>query len=445
MSQEQTNSTHPLIFLELNELNFEMIQHYTELGYLPNFKKLLQNYALNETVADVSYEHLGPEVQWTSIHTGQSYDKHQISNLGEITEHNDLKQIWEALEEQGYSVGAFAPMNAANRTQKPKFWLPNPYIDTPVSGESWLKNLASANKQAFNEEKQGRLSTKAKTTLAHILLTKTQKTQWPSYLTNAYKSLFQQCQWAKALILDRLLTDAFIQQWNKYTPDFATIYLSAGSYFQHHYWFNSKVYNGPNRNPIWYIKEDSDPLLDVYQMYDQIISDIVNLPARIIIATGLTQVPQHQVTYFYNLEDPEHFITNLGLEFSQVTPHGSRGLYIECKSKSAAQKAERTMRQLFSNNDEPLFDYTNLKDMQVYTQLTYPHEIKSPFPVKNAKGEIVIDDFATEVTFIKIANTHKDKKGYYIDSAIEKNQKASSPIQVEKLYDSVMNHFNQSS
>lgn len=441
---ETEHTTPPLIFLELNELNFDMIQQYVDLGYLPNFKLLLENYALNHTIADLSNEYLQPWIQWVSIHSGKPYNDHQIFKQGDITQNNDIKQHWETLEEQSFSVAAFAPNNAANRSKNAPFWLPHPAIDTEVSGESWLYNLYTAMKQLENSEQtQPHLSTKSKTTLAHILLTKTQKTQWPSYLTNAYKSLFKQCHWANALILDRLLTDAFIQQWRKYNPNFATLYLNAGAYFQQHYWFNSKAYAGSNQNPFWYIKEDSDPLLDIYQMYDQIIADIQKQSARLIIATGLSQIPNSQVTYHYRLEDKENLLANLGLEFKNTSAHQDDGFYIECQSQAAAQKAERTLRQLFSENDEPLFDFTNQKEKQVFAQLTYPHEIKSPFPVKNAKGETIFEDFSTQVRFIKIVNSHKHKIGYYLDTALNKDQTQSTPIPVEQLYDQVMDHFDQ--
>lgn len=437
----EQNSTAPLIFLELNEINFELIQKYIELGYLPNFQKLLDKFALHETTVNLTHEQLEPWIQWVSVHTGKSFDEHQVFKLGDITERDDLRQHWEVLEEQGYSVGAFSPMNAANRTKDAKFWLPHPFVETPVSGENWLSNLKSAMKESFNYPTPTKLSTKAKTTLGHILLTKTQKTQWPSYLTNAYRSLFKQCHWAKALIIDRLLADSFIQQWKKYQPDFSTLYMRAGAFFQRHYWFNSKAYEGSNHNPIWYVQEDSDPVLDILQMYDQIVADLFRLPARVIIATGLRQVPHEQVTYNYRIEDRDNLLANLRVNFKSVTPHHESGFYIECESQSAAEKAERTLRQLFSENDEPLFDFTKQEGQQLYAQLTYPYEIKSPFPVKNAKGEIVIEDFATEVCFVTIVNSHHDKTGYYIDSDVSKEDEHSSPICVEELYQIVMNHF----
>jgi len=37
-----TSSKNPLILLGLNEVNFDYIQHYISLGYLPNFKKLFE-------------------------------------------------------------------------------------------------------------------------------------------------------------------------------------------------------------------------------------------------------------------------------------------------------------------------------------------------------------------------------------------------------------------
>ena len=89
-----------VIFLELNEINFEAIQKYISRGELPNFGELLDKYGLSTTTSEKEYEQLEPWIQWVTVHTGKALAEHKVFRLGDI-ESRDIEQIWEQLEEQG--------------------------------------------------------------------------------------------------------------------------------------------------------------------------------------------------------------------------------------------------------------------------------------------------------------------------------------------------------
>ena len=44
----------------------------------------------------------------TTIYTGKEYKDHKLFRLGDILNRNDLKQIFEELEDSGFSGGCFA-------------------------------------------------------------------------------------------------------------------------------------------------------------------------------------------------------------------------------------------------------------------------------------------------------------------------------------------------
>jgi hypothetical protein len=107
--------------------------------------------------------------------------------------------------------------------------------------------------------------------------------------------------WHKALLLDLLLSDLFVGEIKRTSPDFASLFLNAGAHIQHHYLFNAAPYTGSQSNPSWYIDKTQDPLLDVYKLYDNVIGEIIRLfpNRRLIIATGLHQDP-HPANTFYS-------------------------------------------------------------------------------------------------------------------------------------------------
>ena len=121
------------ILLGLNELNFDYIKFYINQGLLPILKKYLNTTTI-ETVSENEYKLLEPWVQWVTIHSGKSYQEHNIFRLGDIVNNPELSQIFEELEAEGLSVGAVSPFNAENRLNNPSFFVPDPWTKTNLLG-----------------------------------------------------------------------------------------------------------------------------------------------------------------------------------------------------------------------------------------------------------------------------------------------------------------------
>ena len=90
----------PLLFLELNEVNFDFLRGYAEQGRLPTFKRLLGAHGYALTTSETEYERIEPWIQWVTAHTGKPYVDHGVFRLGDIVNH-DIPQVWEQLEGRG--------------------------------------------------------------------------------------------------------------------------------------------------------------------------------------------------------------------------------------------------------------------------------------------------------------------------------------------------------
>ena len=266
------NDSTNVIMLELNEINFDFISKYIEQGHLPNFKALFLQYGYSFTESEKKYEELEPWIQWVTAHTGKSLDEHNVFRLGDIVQH-DIEQIWEQLEARGLSVGAVSPMNAKNRTQNACFFIPDPWTKTRVTSDKGTEFLYNAIAQAVNDNARGVISLGS---LWWIFVGLISNARIKNYLK--YIKLVFRCnnKWSKALFLDLLLSDIFINAAKKTKPNFSTLFLNAGAHIQHHYMFSSPAYNGELKNPSWYVGADKDPLFDVYKLYDDILGDFVS-------------------------------------------------------------------------------------------------------------------------------------------------------------------------
>ncbi len=49
-----------LLFIELNELNFDFVRRYAQDGELPAFETLITESGLHETASEQPYHHLEP-------------------------------------------------------------------------------------------------------------------------------------------------------------------------------------------------------------------------------------------------------------------------------------------------------------------------------------------------------------------------------------------------
>jgi hypothetical protein len=149
--------------------------------------------------------------------------------------------------------------------------------------------------------------------------------------------------WYGAIFLDRFLADVFVRQWRRHRPDFASLFLNAAAHIQHHYMFSSAVYEGPNKNPDWYLAPGRDPLLDIYRVYDGVVRDLLALPGapRLMLATGLHQDPYPTELFYYRLADHASFLTRLGVNFESVTPLMSRDFTVSFASAAACDEAAR--------------------------------------------------------------------------------------------------------
>jgi hypothetical protein len=398
--------------LELNEVNFDFVRLYAARDLLPAFASIMKQHGVAETVSESRYEHLEPWIQWVTAHTGLTFEQHQVFRLGDIVS-RDIEQVWEKLEAAGVDVGAVSPINAANRTRRSPFFVPDPWTQTPVSGGWILRQLGLALKQAVGENAQQRMTTATALRLVLGLAAHFRVATIGELTTHALRRSEES--WRSVLFLDRLLADVFVRQWRRHKPGFAALFLNGAAHIQHHYMFSSSVYDGPRRNPDWYVKPGADPVLDIYRLYDRILADVQRLPGspRIMIATGLHQDPHPVEQYYYRLKDHEQFLRKLQLPFNSVEARMSRDFTVYCATSEEAARCAEGLAALHAADGSALFEVDN-RGHDLFVMLTYPKEIACGFVYSD--GQRALGDLADEVVFVALKNGEHNGIGYFLDT-----------------------------
>jgi hypothetical protein len=424
------------ILIGLNEINFEYIQFYFNKGELGNFNKLFNKHGFSETYSEDQYQLLEPWIQWVTIISGKSYEEHQVFRLGDIVGRNDLKQIFEQIESQGYSVGAVSPFNAENRLKNPVFFAPDPWTETQASGSNTFIDLSSAVSQAVNDNAKGKLTFKSIISLIKGLIKYPSFTDYLFYFKKFIRIKNQVG--VKALILDKLLADTFLYEWNKGQPDFSNLFLNSGAHFQHHYMFNSAAYNGNLKNPEWYCPKVQDPLLEILKVYDQVLGKLIKLPVRIIIATGLHQRPHKHLTYYWRIKEHENFMNIIGInDYIKLIPRMSRDFLIEFNSEKNALNGQKILKSYKAEIDgESIFSIDN-RGNSLFVELIYPNDIDDSFAIK---GFTNIINFKKYISFVAIKNGEHDGIGYVLDT---ENRIPKTQFDLKDLYGYLLEDYGQ--
>jgi hypothetical protein len=427
-----------LIFWELNEINFEYVKYYINQGKLQNWKNFIDNHGLYTTISEKKYEELEPWIQWPTVRTGLTFKEHGVFRLGDI-EHSKIHQHWEIIEDKGYSVAAISPINAVNNTKNSPFWIPDPWVDTRISGKGFIKRIAKAIKQAVNDNSQEKLEVSTIVAILEGLLTKSQLSSWPQYLSGMFGALKKQ-HWSKAIVLDRLLADIFIHFWKKYQPDFSVLFLNSGAHIQHHYMCSSAPYNGEVKNPAWYINNGKDPLLEILEMYDIVLNDLQKIKnTRLMISVGLQQVPYEKPTFYWRLKNHDEFLNKLGIKFKKTQLRMTRDFLIEFNNYSELVQAKKILSQVKSKDGREIFGEIDNRKDDLFVTLTYADDIGDHFSVFIDKQEY--KDFRADIVFVAIKNGHHDTLGYYLDSDRRPNE-LEQKMPLKNLFGFVMDHFN---
>lgn len=425
-----------LIMLELNEVNFEFIERYIEMGELPNFDAVLRRHGYSETISEDVYENIEPWIQWVSAHTGKSFAEHQVFRLGDIQQ-KEIRQIWEHLEEEcGLAVAAISPMNAVNNTKSSAFFVPDPWTGGHVSGPPLLARMYDAISASVNQNAGGKMGASVYLTLL-LGLIRFGRIQSAGFYASCVARMFAG-KWRKALILDRLLADTFLNLWRRSRPDYSTLFVNAAAHIQHHYMFNSSAYEGVKENPEWYVKRDVDPLLEVYKLYDHILSEVLKLgEPRIMIATGLHQDPHAKLTYYYRLANHSEFLGKLSLDHREVETRMSRDFFVSFDSIEDAERAGDFLRAVVAPDGESVF-YVENRGANIFVMLTYANEIGDSFDLHTPLGRVV--DFKNDVVFVAIKNGEHNGVGYFVDTGINSHM-ATHQFPITEIFEKTLRVF----
>lgn len=435
MSIESTNDT---IFLQLNELNFELLRKYIEGGLrLPSFEKILSWKGVT-LASETRYELLEPWIQWTSINTGKAYEEHRVFRLGDV-KNTELRTFYNDLEERGKTIGVVSCMNLSNSLEKPSFFIPDPWTETETDG-SFMSNLVSTAVREFvNNNASGKIPFAAKLKIIFAILYFLRPLQIYKLITLLAEA--KRKKWYKALAFDYFLSVVYQKLLRKYRPNFSSLFLNGCAHVQHHYMLSSKylIQQGTNLATDWHVGGDNDPVRDMLIEYDAILSELLN-EKNILIATALTQQPCTDPTHYYRLVSHEQFLDKLSLKFTKVLPRMSRDFEVLFESDIDRDSTASVLSRLRDSSGELLFGTIDKRSKSLFITLDYSQKIGSNFTVYDETDSVVIDNFEKDIALVAIKNGIHSAKNFFFVSENLPDPSSLSGLHCKEIH-SYINSF----
>lgn len=175
-------------------------------------------------------------------------------------------------------------------------------------------------------------------------------------------------------------------------------------------------------------------MLDMYRLYDEILGRILRLGARVMISTGLHQIPYGQSTYYWRLRNHAQTLSRWQVPFNDVQPRMTRDFLVTCADEAEAQSAADMLAGAKAQDGEPLFE-VDRRETDLFVMLTYPNDIPAGFSVQI--GDQQYDNFDRDVAFVAIKNAHHHGVGYFVDTGINASECPAS-IPLTEVKDRVM-------
>lgn len=426
-----------VIFVELNELNFPLIKNYIDSGKnLPNFNKLFDTYKIVRSIAEPIYENNEPWIQWVSVHTGLSFNEHGIFRLGDSTSGlGNTEQIFEYFENQGLRVGAISPMNAVNKLSDPAYFIPDPWTQTFCDSSAFSRRISMMLTQTVNDNSKSSISKRSLITLLEIVI----RTCGYKGLSRLFESVkgVRSKKWFKALTLDLVIHHLHLWAFKKKRPDVSFIFLNGGAHIQHHYMLNS--IGSELSNPDWYVPESCDPVLDMLQVYDKIIGDYLSLTLsgdKVVFATGLSQIPYEEETFYYRLKSHEDFLSLVGINFEKVNPRMTRDFEVLFASHEQKLKAKSVLSScVVAQTGLKVFDEIcdGASGISLFITLTYSREITQSCELLVGEHQRIL--FKDLVSFVAIKNGKHCNVGYVLAKPEHFPPSQQDTVDVHKVYE----------
>lgn len=340
----------PVLILELNEFNVELLTSAIKSYDLPFLSKILKMPSANYRIQD-KYDSgfLEPWVQWVCVHAGIPSASHQIKHLGDVPD-LEFEQCWQTLSNHGIATGIWGVMNGARRNaEKTAFFLPDPWTFSESAYPNELnslldlpryisKNYQSLNKFALIGKGLKLLKFIFSSGVAFSIIKET--LALVKHIIHHGKKHFVFISY-----FDYISTLLFAEYKKRYQPQCSILFLNSLAHLQHHHWKKGTQTVTPE-------------ILFGLQYIDKILGYLLTRFPQdaIVMHNGLSQMnTNHEKPWvLYRQKNPIMMLKSLGVPITHVEQHMTHDGHLFFASSLDCENTFEKLKNA-SINGQPIF------------------------------------------------------------------------------------------
>lgn len=353
----------PILLLEINEIPWRLIDHYSAKDGFPHLRKFFQN-SHQFTSVTVDVGELSPWVTWPTVHRGLSNEEHKIKNLGQDPNTFGGTPIWEEIRAQGGTIGICGSMQSWPPIDPGAkgFYMP----DTFAHDESCIPNYLNP-MQAFNlsqVRKNARVASTSLPTftelkgLASALLQSGIKIKTITKLVAQVvgEKFDKERIGRRSTFQSILFWDIFCKHFSPATPpDFSTFFSNHIAGLMHRYWCDIFPGDFPEQNDAGRVSKEH--LMDfAFHVLDEMLGEVIrwaqlNPNLTVIFASSMGQAAIHREShegFELVVEDLSLIMSNIGLSRADYNPLIAMvpQIAVEIKDASKRKKTLETLEKI---------------------------------------------------------------------------------------------------
>lgn len=416
-----------MIIVQFNEANFDLIKKYVKkYPELSGFKNILSQFQEIKTESETEYEKLEPWIQWTSFHTGLSFDEHKIFHLGE-GEKLLNKGIFFDLSKK-YKTGIFGCMNQPP-TGFEKAYIPDPWSSYSSDNSISSKAVHKASKYLINKNASLDNPLKVAKELLIMFFSIKSLKKYKIMISAIYAFIIKD-RATLASLFDSLFLLYAITRHLEDSIDLSAVFLNGFAHVQHHYMLSSEFID--SSNPSWYVSENKDPIFTSLKIFDNIFNYMIKRNIKFSIVTALSQEPYPEPFIYWRFINHVNLLKKiLPFEF-QCHPRMTRDFHLVFNSSYEARSAKFILESSYIKCDEvrhPAFGYFDLKDNTLFSSFIYSHQDKN---VDLFSNNVKIN-LSKEIVFVALKNGGHVGNGWAFADPKMDLSNISSPLKIWDL------------
>jgi hypothetical protein len=287
-----------VLFVEMNELTWTIIDRLIAEGRLPTFARMKREgaWAAPESVDQPPY--LDPWITWVTVHTGVDRGVHGATVLEQDSGTIHAKRTWDYVADAGKSVGVFGSISAYPPRPMPGFVVPGPFAPGNETFPAYVGPVQALNRK-YTQVHHGNtradsLLDMAKTGLELVGLGLGARTSARILAQLAREKIDPAQKWRRVVLQPLLNYDFFEKLYRRYRPHYATWHTNHAAHFMHHYWRAWDDSKFLARAPEDEKKKYGEAVPYGYEICDELLARFINLvddDTVLVVATSMGQQP----------------------------------------------------------------------------------------------------------------------------------------------------------